>query len=138
MADGSTKVVITGVGAICAAGESPDAIWEAVRAGRSAIAPIQQWDASRVSAPPAGEIANLDPRELVADRKVHKLLRRTDFLGLYVAGKAIAAAGLATHRETLDADAAALFNDRTGVFVGSGRGGPSKSTSPRSKTRRCR
>lgn len=122
MADGSTKVVITGVGAICAAGKSPDEIWEAVRAGRSAIAPIQQWDTSRVSAPPAGEIANLEPRELVADRKVHKLLRRTDLLGLYVAGKAIASAGLATHRDRLDADAAALFNDRTGVFVGSGGG----------------
>ena len=72
--------------------------------------------------PLEGEIANLDARELVADRKVHKLLRRTDLLGLYAAGKAIEDAGLLAHRETLDPAAAAVFNDRTGVFVGSGGG----------------
>lgn len=93
-----------------------------MRAGRSAIAPIQQWDAVPPQAPPAGEIANLDARELVADRKIHKLLRRTDLLGLYAARAAIDAAGLGTHRDTLGSDAAALFNDRTGVFVGSGGG----------------
>lgn len=119
MPDDSMKVVMTGSGAICAAGKDPDAIWEAVRAGRSALAPIQQWNASQT---PAGEIAPLDPRSLVADRKVHKLLRRTDLLGLYAAGAAIDDAGLPAHRETLDPATTAVFNDRTGVFVGSGGG----------------
>jgi 3-oxoacyl-[acyl-carrier-protein] synthase-1 len=122
MVEDSPRIVITGAGAICAAGTDPDAIWEAVRAGHSAIGPIQQWDASPVPVPPAGEIANLDARQLVADRKVHKLLRRTDLLGLYAADKAIAAAAVLTQRETLHPDAAAPFNDRTGVFVGSGGG----------------
>ena len=89
MAGDAPRILMTGDAAICAAGKDPAAVWEAVRAGRSAIAPIQQWEASVVPAPPAGEVTELDARELVADRKVHKLLRRTDLLGLYAAGKAI-------------------------------------------------
>jgi 3-oxoacyl-[acyl-carrier-protein] synthase-1 len=58
----------------------------------------------------------------VEDRKLHKLIRRTDLLGLYAAGRAIGDAGLLGYRETLDAAATATFNDRSGVFVGSGGG----------------
>ena len=116
------KIVISGAGAICAAGKSPEEIWEAARTGRSAIAPIQQWDASGWPTPVAGEIPAYDPRALVPDRKVHKLLRRTDLLGLYAAGQAIDHAGFLAHRETLDPASAAAFNDRTGVYVGSGGG----------------
>ena len=43
-------------------------------------------------------------------------------LGLYAAGRAIDSAGLMAHRSTLDAAAAAVYSDRTGVFVGSGGG----------------
>ncbi len=117
-----TSVVVTGAGAICAAGRSPEEIWGAIWGGRSALAPIQQWDASGWPAPTAGEIPGFDPRTLVEDRKVHKLLRRTDLLGLYAAGQAIDDAGFPTYRETLDPPDAAVFNDRTGVFVGSGGG----------------
>src|SRR5260221_10878492 len=70
----------------------------------------------------AGEVADFNAREMVEDRKLHKLIRRTDLFGLYAAGRAIDAAGLAAHRETLPPDAAATFNDRTGVYVGSGSG----------------
>ncbi len=117
-----TSVVITGAGAICAAGKSPEEIWEAACAGQSAIAPIQQWDSSGWPAPAAGEIPGFDPRGLVPDRKVHKLLRRTDFFGLYAAGQAIENAGFLAYRETLDPATVAAFNDRTGVYVGSGGG----------------
>jgi 3-oxoacyl-[acyl-carrier-protein] synthase-1 len=117
-----TRVVVTGAGAICAAGKSPEEIWAAIWSGRSAIAPIQQWDASGWPTPTAGEIPGFDPRALVEDRKVHKLLRRTDLLGLYAAGRAIDDAGFLTHRETLDLAGAASFNDHTGIFVGSGGG----------------
>jgi len=122
MAEG-TRVLITGAGAICAAGSSSEGIWEAARTGRSALAPIRQWDASGWPAPVAGEIPAFDPRALVPDRKVHKLLRRTDFLGLYAAGQAIEQSGFVAYRETLDPGPATAFNDRTGVYVGSGGGG---------------
>jgi len=115
-------VVITGTGAVCAAGRDPQSILDAVGAGRSAITPIRQWDASQWPMRVAGEIPDLNPRDMVDDRKLHKLIRRTDLLGLYAAGRAIDASGLVTHRTTLGAAAAADYNDRTGVYVGSGGG----------------
>jgi hypothetical protein len=48
----------------------------------------------------AGEIRDLDPRELVEDRKVHKLIQRGDLLGLYAAGRALDASGLLAYRDT--------------------------------------
>jgi 3-oxoacyl-[acyl-carrier-protein] synthase-1 len=119
----SARVVVAGSGAICAAGTSPEQIWEAVRSGRSAIRPIRQWDASGWPTPLAGEIVGLDPRALVEDRKIHKLLQRTDLLGLYAAGRALDDSGFVVYRETLSPPVAAAVNDRTGVYVGMGSGG---------------
>jgi 3-oxoacyl-[acyl-carrier-protein] synthase-1 len=119
---GRGKVVITGTGAVCAAGRDPQAILESVRAGRSAIAPIRQWDASGWPTRVAGEIPGFNARDLVEDRKLHKMIRRTDLFGLYAADRAIQASGLATRRDALDAAAAAQYSDRTGVYVGSGGG----------------
>ena len=119
----SARVVVTGSGAICAAGKSPEEIWEAAWTGRSAIRPIQQWDTSGWPTTLAAEIPGLDPRALVEDRKIHKLVQRTDLLGLYVAGRALDDAGLVAYREALEPADAAAVNDRTGVYVGSGGGG---------------
>jgi len=119
----SARVVVTGSGAICATGKSPEEIWEAVWTGRSAIRPIQQWDTSGWPTSLAAEIPGLDPRALVEDRKIHKLLQRTDLLGLYAAGRALDEAGLVAYREALESADAAAVNDRTGVYVGSGSGG---------------
>jgi 3-oxoacyl-[acyl-carrier-protein] synthase I len=116
------KVLITGSGAVCAAGMSPEDILDTVRAGRSVIGPITQWDTTGWPIRIAGEIADFNPRALVEDRKLHKLIRRTDLFGLYAAGRAIATSGLTTHRDTLDAAAAAVYSDRSGVYVGSGGG----------------
>ncbi|HEX4995519.1 MAG TPA: beta-ketoacyl synthase N-terminal-like domain-containing protein, partial [Methylomirabilota bacterium] len=118
----SARVLVTGSGAICAAGTSPDEIWGAVREGRSAIRPIQQWDISGWPATLAGEIRGMDPRALVEDRKVHKLLQRCDLLGLYAAGRALDQSGFIAHRDALEPPAAATVNDRTGVYVGVGVG----------------
>jgi 3-oxoacyl-[acyl-carrier-protein] synthase-1 len=119
----SVRVVVTGSGAICAAGKSPEEIWEAAWTGRSAIRPIEQWDTSGWPTSLAAEIPGLDPRALVEDRKIHKLLQRTDLLGLYAADRALADAGLVAYREALESADAAAVNDRTGVYVGSGSGG---------------
>lgn len=108
-------LVATGLGAICACGSSPEEIWNAVRDGRSAIAPITRWDASTWRCGIAAEITTVDPRTMVPDRKTHKVLSRGDFFGMYAARQAIDAAGLA-------ADASETFRDRTAVFVGAGGG----------------
>jgi 3-oxoacyl-[acyl-carrier-protein] synthase-1 len=116
------RVVITGSGAVCAAGMDPQAILAAVLEGRSAIGPIKQWDTTGWPVGIAGEVVDLNPRALVEDRKLHKLIRRTDLFGLYAAGRAIEACGILAHRDTQDAAAAAITSDRTGVYVGSGGG----------------
>jgi 3-oxoacyl-[acyl-carrier-protein] synthase-1 len=116
------RIVITGIGAVCAAGKEPQAILDAVREGRSAMGAITQWDATEWPTRVAGEIAAFNPREMVEDRKLHKLIRRTDFFGLYAASRAVEASGLAAHRDALPQEAAATYSDRTGVYVGSGGG----------------
>jgi 3-oxoacyl-[acyl-carrier-protein] synthase I len=116
------RILITATGAVCSGGKSPRDILAGIVAGTSTIAPIRQWDTSGWPVTMAAEIADFNAREMVEDRKLHKLIRRTDLLGLYAAGRAIDDAGVATHRDTLPAEAAASFSDRTGVYVGSGSG----------------
>jgi 3-oxoacyl-[acyl-carrier-protein] synthase-1 len=116
------RVVITATGAVCSSGKNPRDILTGVRAGTSSIGPIQQWDVAQWPTKTAGEVVPFNAREMVEDRKLHKLIRRTDLFGLYAAGRAIEEAGLAAYRESLPAEEAATFNDRTGVYVGSGSG----------------
>jgi 3-oxoacyl-[acyl-carrier-protein] synthase-1 len=65
---------------------------------------------------------DFNPRALVEDRKLHKLIRRTDMFGLYAASQAIDASGFISVRDALQPDAAAAFSDRSGLYVGSGGG----------------
>lgn len=116
------KVVITGTGAVCAAGMHPQEILDAVLAGRSAIGPIRQWDTTQWPTHVAGEIADFNPRAMVPDRKLHKLIRRTDLVGLYAASRAIDASGFVGYRDALAPEITAPYNDRTGAIVGSGGG----------------
>ena len=115
------RIAITGLGAVCGAGLGVDLIWDAVRSGRSAIGPLKSWATDRCPVREAAEVT-VPAQTLVDDRKLHKFLSRTDLFGLYAAQAAIRQSGLVPHRETLDAQAAARFNDRTGIFVGSGGG----------------
>lgn len=117
------RIVITGSGAICGSGKSPAEILDALRAGRSAIRPIEQWDARGWPASVAAEVTDYNAAALSGDRKLLKLIRRTDVFGLHAAGQAIATAGLIAYRDALDAGAAAAYSDATGVYVGSGGGG---------------
>jgi len=116
------RIVLTGSGAICAAGRSPAEIWQALQSGRSAIGPIAQWDTTGWSRSVAGEIRDLQPGKLLGDRKILKFIRRSDVLGLYAASRAIETSGFAAWRDALGEAAATEYNDRTGVFVGSGGG----------------
>lgn len=118
----ANSVVITGAGAICAAGRTPASIWSAVREGRSAIASITQWDAGQWPVRVAAEVTGVDNRTLVDDRRLHKMISRSDLFGLYAAGGAMQQSGLLAYRDTLATAAATAFNDRSGVFAGSGGG----------------
>jgi 3-oxoacyl-[acyl-carrier-protein] synthase-1 len=116
------RIVITGSGAICAAGRSPDEIWQTICSGRSAIGPISLWDTTGWPRTIGGEIRDLQAAKLLGDRKILKFIRRSDVLGLYAASRAIETSGIVAWRDTLEERTAAEYSDRTGVFVGSGGG----------------
>ena len=116
------RVLITGTGAVSGLGREPAAMLDAIIARRSAIGPIRGWDTTGWPVTQAAEIPDFNARALVDDRKLHKLIRRTDLVGIYAGDRAAEAAGYAAYRETLSPDASGRFADRTGVYVGSGAG----------------
>ena len=118
----SPRIMITGRGAVCGAGLTLDAIWKALQTGKSAVAPISRWDIGRWPVKKAAEVAGVSDNTLVADRKYHKFLSRTDLFGLYAANMALHDSSLLAYRDRLDPAAATIFNDRSGIFVGSGGG----------------
>lgn len=115
-----SRIVITGSGAICGAGKSPAEIVDAALEGRSAIAKITSFDVSAWPRKYAAEVTDYDAGKLAGDRKVLKLIRRSDVFGLYAAAQAIGEAGFARYRETLDEAADTAFAEATGCYVGSG------------------
>jgi 3-oxoacyl-[acyl-carrier-protein] synthase-1 len=116
------RIVITGTGAVCASGLGTDVVWEALLTGRSGIGPIRNWDATAWPVGIAAEVTGVDNRTLVEDRKLHKTISRTDLFGLYSAGMAIRQSGLPDYRKGLAGAAGVAFDDRSGVFAGSGGG----------------
>ena len=117
------RIVITGSGAICGAGKSPDEIWDALRAGRSAIGPIQQWDAVALAAcasPPRSPTTTPARWPAIASCTSSSAAPMSSACTPPTGHRA---GGLArAWRDTLDEAAAARFSDRTGVYVGSGGG----------------
>ncbi len=117
-----TPAVVTGLGAICGAGRTPEAIVDAVIAGKSALAPIASWDVAHWPRPIAAEIADYNAAALAGDRKLLKVIRRTDVVGLYAATEAVRASGYVAHREGLGEGEAARYSERTALYAGSGGG----------------
>ncbi len=109
----SSRVVVTGMGALAALGHNVDAIWKACLAGCSGISPVTSFDASAYSTRFAAEIKDWDP-SLYLEKKD---ARRMDRFIQFAAG----AASMAV------ADSGLVINDsnreRVGVYIGSGIGG---------------
>ena len=117
-----SRVVITGNGAICGAGAIPCRILDALLAGHSALAPITSFNAEPFRGGLAAEVLDYDGGKLLGDRKLLKLVRRSDVFGIYAGTQAIEQAGLTAWREMLVDAEAAEYSDQTGCYVGSGGG----------------
>jgi 3-oxoacyl-[acyl-carrier-protein] synthase-1 len=118
----SQAIVITGAGCVSGAGRTVDSIWNRILSGKSAITPITQWDARHWPVGVAAEVPPQDLRTLIEDRRLQKMISRTDAFGLYAAAEAIQHSGVLAQNDELQASAQAQFNDRSGVFAGSGGG----------------
>jgi 3-oxoacyl-[acyl-carrier-protein] synthase II len=107
------QVVITGIGMLTPLGNNAEKTWTALLKGASGVARIAKFDASSFSCRIAGELKGFDPRTCMTAKEAH----RTDPFIQY----ALAAGLMAFEDSGLILDP--LTASRTGVLVGSGRGG---------------
>jgi 3-oxoacyl-[acyl-carrier-protein] synthase II len=87
--------------------------WTAIRAGKSGIGPITQFDAAAFSCRIAGEVKGFDPARYVEKKEVKKMGRFIQF-AIAASDYALADSGLKTTPET---------EEMVGVYIGSGIGG---------------
>jgi len=107
------RVVVTGIGLVSPSGLGTEETWRSILAGRSGIAPITLFDASRYSTRFAGEVKGFDPLVWLDKKELKKCGRFIQF-ALAATSMAMAASGLRIH----PGNAA-----RVGVTIGSGIGG---------------
>jgi len=100
------RPVITGVGLITPLGLTRDASWAGVREGRSAIGPIERFDAATFPWPAAAEIRDFVPRKVLPDRKAIKLMSPPARLAVAAALEARRDAG---HERSPDPSDGGLF-----------------------------
>jgi 3-oxoacyl-[acyl-carrier-protein] synthase II len=107
------RVVVTGMGTVNPLGKSVEEYWDGLIEGRSGAAPIEGFDASRLTTKFACEVRGFDPTDYM-DRKLAQRSARFTHLAIASAGQAIADAGL---------DMGAEDRYRVGVEMGTGIGG---------------
>jgi 3-oxoacyl-[acyl-carrier-protein] synthase II len=113
MADSEARrVVVTGMGAVSPVGNSASQSWESLRAGRSGIAPITHFDASRLPARIAGEVKGFDAAAMFGTKEARRGTPHVHY--------AMAAAREAALDSGLDI---AADSPDVGVLIASGIGG---------------
>ena len=109
----SRRVVVTGVGLLTPLGLGTEASWEAIRAGKSGVGRITQFDASAFSCQIAGEVKSFDPANYIEKKEIKKMGRFIQF-AIPAAEWALKDSGLQITPENAE---------RVGVYIGSGIGG---------------
>ena len=112
------KVMITGIGMLCASGNGKDAAWAAIRAGKPGIGRITQFDASNCTSQVAAEVKDFQSYAIdsgLVDRKAARYMARFSQFAVAVAKEAWADAG---YGETVKPDM-----DRVATIFGVGIGG---------------
>ncbi len=113
----TNRVFITGYGALTASGMNAEDTWSAILEGQTGVREISQWDISSWPCKLGAEIPVDKLAKLLPDRKLMKVISRQDVFGINAAQQAIEHSGLLPYRDSLDN--ADLYNDKTGVYVGS-------------------
>jgi 3-oxoacyl-[acyl-carrier-protein] synthase II len=106
------RVVVTGMGGLCAVGNNAADIWTAIAAGTSGIGPITRFDAKGFETRFAGEVKGFDPA-VVLGRKESRRMDRFTQLAVAATREAVAQSGLDIPAEA----------NSVGVLVGTGMGG---------------
>jgi len=107
------RVVITGIGLICALGHTTGEVWQALLAGKSGVDRITAFDASSFACQIAAEVRNFDPLNFIEKKEVKKMGRFIHF-ALAASEEAMKTSGLKITPDNAE---------RVGVHIGSGIGG---------------
>ncbi|HXN53722.1 MAG TPA: beta-ketoacyl-ACP synthase II [Candidatus Acidoferrum sp.] len=107
------RVVVTGVGLVCALGIGTEESWKNLLAGVSGVATITSFDATGFDCRIAGEVKNFDPFQWIEKKELKKMGR---FIQVALAGADFAVRMANWKREQSNLD-------EVGVYVSSGIGG---------------
>jgi len=108
------RVVVTGVGLVCALGVGTEESWKNLVAGQSGVGPITHFDTTGFDCTFAGEVKNFDPLQWVEKKELKKMGR---FIQVALAA-ADFAVKMAQWSQEKEPDL-----DEVGVYVSSGIGG---------------
>jgi len=112
------KVVVTGIGMLCACGNGREAAWEAVKSGKSGIGRISKFDPSRCTSQIAGEVKGFDEYVEANGLIDRKAARHMALFSRYAVAAAVEAWRDAGYTDENKPDM-----DRVGTIVGNGVGG---------------
>src|SRR3989475_2773911 len=107
------RVVVTGLGLICGVGNTTEAVWKALLAGKSGVRRITSFDAGNFACQIAAEVRDFEPLNFIEKKELKKMAR---FIHLAIAAsdEALQMSGLKITPEN---------DERVGVHIGSGIGG---------------
>jgi 3-oxoacyl-[acyl-carrier-protein] synthase II len=107
------RVVVTGVGLVCALGIGTEESWKNLVAGQSGVGRITHFDTTGFDCKIAGEVKNFDPFRWIEKKELKKMGR---FIQIALAGADFAVKMAEWTREQSDLD-------EVGVYISSGIGG---------------
>ena len=112
------KVMITGIGMLCASGNGKAAAWESIKAGKPGIGRITRFDPSRCTSQVAAEVKNFQEYAIDGGLVDRKAARHMALFSQYAVAAAVEA-----WKDAGYTDEARPDMDRVGVMIGNGIGG---------------
>ena len=112
------KVVVTGIGMLCACGNGKDAAWSGIKSGKCGIGRITAFDPSRCTCQVAGEVKDFDQYAIeggLLDKRAARHMARFSQFAVAAAVEAWKDAGYTDEKKP--------DMDRVGVMMGVGIGG---------------
>ena len=116
------KVVVTGMGAISPIGNTVEEFCESLKAGKSGIGPITQFDTTGFDVTIAGEVKNFDPTLWMDKKDARKMARFTQFAAA-AATQALIQADLLKEADAEGRKLVKSEPERIGIVIGNGIGG---------------
>ena len=107
------RVVVTGMGLICAVGQTSTEVWQNLVAGKSGVSKITRFDSTQFACQIAAEVKDFDPLKFIEKKEVKKMGRFIHF-AMAAADEAMKTSELKITPENAT---------RVGVHIGSGVGG---------------